>query len=223
MNNLIRIRQLVAFCALIALPALLSADIVSAPLGSGTAANLNLSGGSGSFSWNITQSGNNYTYVYTFYGQPVTTGDTFEIIQQLNPIITSANAGTYLPGFLGSLPYTFIGNINAVTPNQYGTNYVLNANSNGTATYTFTSPLAPIWGSIDIAGANNMNQIIFSAVTPQFYKGQLPSASDSLAFLEANYIPTIGVELPEPHTWLLLTGLILFSAFCNAKKAKSPS
>jgi hypothetical protein len=212
MSILKKMGFLFASCALISIPVLSEADIIQAPIGSGTYT-LHTdpsTPGQAQLSWNITQSGGLYTYVYDLTS---TSGGNYLIWQQLNNIITNSNLSTYLPGFSGS-----VSNLSGLGVNFYGTVFGA-SNNGGIAQWSYTSPLAPIWGSIYVNTSSGSNLIAYNA---QYPTAPSPSASDTLAQLQAGYIPTIGVvATPEPSTYLLLGSGLLTCAFLAKRKERA--
>lgn len=218
MNIFLKTALLFTSYLLLTVPTLLSADIIPAPLGSGSP-NLFVLGGPNlpnpmaSLSYDITQSGNIYTYTYNLSTNgPGSTSNSLVI--ELNPIITSSNVSTYiLSGITGGFEIT------TFSPNTYGIGFSSPA-TNGASQIVLTSTLAPMWGRLNFSSFNDPNQIVQAEVAGD---ANPPSSSDSLAFLEANYVPVIGVPIatPEPSTFLLLgTGLIAASAFGIRKKSQ---
>lgn len=168
-------------------------------------------------SWNITQSGANYNYIYSISGKTggsLSRGlDTF--ILQLNPSITPTNISTVITNVSANVvsslgPQTFTpGDSNSSNyPYLPGSIYgiLVDFGSVNTTTFSFTSSYAPVWGSF-YADNGEINSNRGYAYNASF--GITPTVLSDLT----NYIPTVGgpsVLAPEPSTMLIMgTGLAL--------------
>lgn len=208
MSIINKIIQTLAVLVTMVIPLSLSADIVPAPLGSGS----ENAPGVGGISWDITQNGNAYTYTYT-----IVSGDASAMLlwMELNPIVTNSNFSTYVTGITGTAGQ---GGIGSSTPmgNLYSQEYFLNYNSNQSgATFSFNSTLAPIFGSF------YWQAEFGSAIGYNSQFGVAPLSTDTLGQLQAGWVPVVGVvATPEPSTLLLIGSGLAASVFLKARKNK---
>lgn len=180
-----------------------------------------LSGGF-QISWNITQTGSTYSYIYTLSnasGGGLSKGvDSF--ILELNPNITSSNLSKVITDSNTSIsgsPKIYTSKDGYLPGSVYGIEF--NVNSSSTATISFTSTNAPVWGSFY---ADNGSKGLFS----RGYAYNTAFGSDPTASTKdfGNWIPSVGgstaVLAPEPSTMLIL-GTTLVAAVYFHKRRKS--
>ncbi len=158
-------------------------------------------------SWNITQLGSLYHYVYTLsktnnasLGQGV---DAF--LLEVSPVLTSSNLNTLFSSLnLFSAPTTYIGTTaTGTTKSVYAINF--DFSNNKKPIIDFTTSLAPMWGDFYTYGSSGAYA----------YNANLGNDPTNLTSNFSGWIPVPGIygaPVPEPSTWLLL-GSILFVVF----------
>jgi hypothetical protein len=200
---------------------------VTAPSGSSSTSNggVNASGswtgnnGGFNITWGVTKQGSTYHYVYSISnaaGGSLSSGLSYLMVQ-VDPSVTSSNLSTMItsitPGISIVLgPQTFDQNYTGVSGNVYGIVFGNTNNNNNTATFSslsFTSTLAPVWGSY-YGINNNWNSTAYNTG----YANNPSTGTSNFS----GWLPTPGLAVPEPSTWIILSSFILFVILWKSKK-----
>ena len=170
--------------------------------------------------WSITESGSSYNYIYSISNasEGGLSKGINSFILELNPSVTASNLSTVITKSNTAIadgPKTFTSSdISFLPGNIYGVQFDLNGSS--TATISFTSTNAPVWGSFF---ADNG----FTGGSSKGYAYNAAFGSDPNASTKdfSNWVPTVGgasVLAPEPSTMLILGSTLVAAAYIHKRR-----
>jgi|694.fasta_scaffold08073_14 hypothetical protein len=196
-----------------------SAEVLVAPsFFSGTAV-LSDHGITPTLTWSITQTGNTYSYLYTFSDA----APLLNAIFQVGSAVTASEIQNANHAFVGPQTFTRGTDFKQGLPGPiFG--IAFEGVRNTTITYSFTSTQAPTWGNFygtSIAGGCQINgpcPVFDFAFNSQFSNTPLEGQSSY-----NGWVPVPGsLAAPEPSAWLILgSNLLILSLLVAFKKRRN--
>jgi hypothetical protein len=187
-----------------------------------------LIGGNSTLSWDISNNGTNYTYIYTITNNPTGVGNvSFAgdniLFLQTGANVDSTNYFNIISGIEGtpSGPVLFTNNNmgDEIPGNLYGVAFEFG--TEGTNTVAFSSDLAPMWGNFASTGtiSDNNGLTHFGSFNTNFLTDPLTGAANYDGYIPVpGPVGFVGVTTPEPKTILLLGTLLAGISFIKRRK-----
>lgn len=168
-------------------------------------------------SWSVVKQGSEYNYVYSITnasGGSLSSAANY-LLLQVSTSITSSNISTMLTNVTPSIidgPTTFTSSETGNSQNLYGVVFGQSSGSGPISTISFSSTLAPVWGSLYVGNSN------LSSTAYNTGYGTNPAAGTTNF---SGWVATPGVAVPEPSTWLIMGSLLAFILLWKSRRARS--